>query len=112
MVFGGNYHVGPHYTTYTAYDDILFLDLNSQGHGWFKMNGLKLPRAAMIINGGIVKDLSASNCDMMFTMYDTTQQLLVCKGNYTWTTTPVTPGVNSWYNRFTYVGINALSLCL
>ena len=67
----------------TALASLYFLKMTDLSKGWFQMTGPKLNQAARYINGGLVKSLKESSCDMMF--IENGNNLYTCKGNYTWT---------------------------
>ncbi len=93
-----------------GYNDIAFLNLNQRNLGWVHFPGIQLNAYKPIITGGIVKHLSASSCDMMYTTYYT--GLMVCKGNYTWTKTTLNPAPASKYKRSVAVGANLFPTCV
>ena len=85
---------------------ILFLNLNNVISGWKSDSRMKLNSAQKYINGNLVKHLGPTECDLM---YMTTSQLHICKGNFTWTVTPVP--VRSSTKKSVPIGLNYLWPC-
>ena len=106
VVFGGNFWVGPDLTQVTPNSDILFLNLNNRAEGWYSVSGIQLPNylTGPFVNGGIVKSLTPTNCDMMFVEFS--------KGNYTWTTTDIIPAAPNHYVSYVPIGINNFFPCV
>ena len=100
IVFGGDSDI---------LGDVKFLNLNQKNLGWVNKPGISLSGPKNMIIGSFVKQLSATNCDMMF--LDFGSGLNVCKGNFNWTTIAwgsVSPPYNK---RFVPVGLNAFPTC-
>ena len=100
IVFGGRTSPG------TLDNSILFLNLKSLVSGWQPDARMKLNVPQQYITGNLVKQLSPSECDLM---YITKSELHICKGNFTWTITPVP--ARSSTKKSVPVGTNALWPC-
>jgi hypothetical protein len=99
IVYGGDLILG----------DIKFLNLNQKNLGWATLPGISLSGPKQFILGSLVKQLSSTNCDMMFIDY--LGWLNVCTGNFTWTTTALASKLPGPSKRFVPVGVNAFPTC-
>ena len=93
----------------TRFGDIAFLNLNQKSHGWVNLPGISLSGAKRFINGGIVKHLSSTNCDLMFV---DSSGLNVCKGNFHWTTTTLNPAIVTGWKKMVAVGLSVFPTCV
>ena len=100
IVFGGRTSSG------TLDNSILFLNLKSLVSGWQPDARMKLNVAQQYITGNLIKRLSSIEGDLM---YITKSELHICKGNFTWTITPVP--ARSSTKKSVPVGTNALWPC-
>jgi hypothetical protein len=100
IVFGGRTSSG------TLDNSILFLNLKSLVSGWQPDARMKLNVAQQYITGNLIKRLSSIEGDLM---YITKSELHICKGNFTWTITPVP--ARSSTKKSVPIGINALWPC-
>jgi hypothetical protein len=100
IVFGGRTSSG------ILDNSILFLNLKSLVSGWQPDARMKLNVAQQYITGNLIKHLSPIECDLM---YITKSELHICKGNFTWTITPVP--ARSSTKKSVPVGTNALWPC-
>jgi len=106
IVFGG-------YMLYDQPGYVKFLNLNQKNLGWVNLPGISLSGPSSVILGSIVKQLSPTNCDMMFLEYFS--GLNVCEGNFNWTTIgwdSLTPPLTASDKRFVPVGLNAFPTCV
>ena len=101
IVFGGRASSTVNHTA-----SIFFLNLNSLVSGWQTDARMKLNVPQQYITGNLVKQLSPSECDLM---YITKSELHICKGNFTWTITPVPARTST--KKSVPVGINAFWPC-
>jgi len=106
IVYGGHNLVG---STFTDKNDILFLNIDQANSQWTTMIGIQLDNSYRFISGGIVRRLTATQCDMMFIEYG--QRLHVCSGNYNWTTTTLYPMAANILVPFVAVGMNNFLPC-
>ena len=60
-------------------------------------------------SGGVVTRLAPGQCDMMFVYSGT--NLMTCSGNYSWTSTTISPVSQNPFVPFVPIGINNLIPC-
>ena len=89
--------------------DCKFLNLNKKNLGWVDLPGISLSGPKQFILGSFVKQLSPTNCDMMFVEFNS--GLNVCKGNFNWTTTALSSAPGSGFKKFAPIGVNAFPTC-
>ena len=110
-MYGGNHWNGVGSVIQNPFDDILFLNMDDGTSTWKTLPGVKLAGAHGYINGGLVKLLTDDECFMMY-VASTTRQLWACTGNYHWTATNITPGIQFVETPLVPVEINSFINCV
>jgi len=91
--------------------NILILDMDATGSTWQVLPGSKFITSNKYINGGIIKRLTSTECNMMFV--DPVNNLLqACTGNFNWTSTQMNRKLNYTDPYFVAVGVNVFKSCL